>query len=215
MKKTPTKQQIDRLFDYDPKTGVFTRRGTKRIVGSISLSGYLIIRVGDRTHLAHRMAWMAYYGEAPASNIHHVNGNRADNRIANLRLTQPKQTKGPSVSNSGVRGVSFHTTGKWRASVTLNGRLHHLGVFSSIAEAASHVASVRATGIVPEKKPRANDSGHRGVYWYKPTKKWCAMLRIKGKLLNLGVYKDKEEAAKRVQYAIANPEAILIEKGIK
>jgi hypothetical protein len=215
MTKLPTPKEIAEAYDYDPKTGVFTRRGTKIVAGSLSLPGHIIIRVGDRMHLAHRLAWATYYGEAPTTNLHHINGNRADNRIANLRLTQPKPRKVPKVSSSGVRGVHYHTTGKWQASVRIKGQLCYLGLFDTIAEASSRVEGALASGIAPVKRTRTNPSGIKGVYWNKPTKKWLVMLKINGKLLNLGVYKDKEDAVRRVEYARENPEAILIEKGLK
>jgi hypothetical protein len=211
----PTAEEINRFLDYDPTTGVFTRRGTKMVAGSITRQGHLIIRVGDRVYLAHRLAWIALYGEEPSRSIKHKNGNRADNRASNLRLTNPKLTKTPRVSNSGVRGVYYHFTGKWQASVTINGRRHYLGLFPTIAEASSTVERVRAAGVVPSKKPKANASGYVGVYWVKSAQNWCAQAYIGRKRFNLGRFTDKEEAARRVQYARENPDAILIEKGYK
>jgi len=78
----------------------------------------------------------------------HINRNRLDNRKANLRIVDPAgQAQNHSArrgSTSPFRGVSWHSvTGKWQARVGLDGRQHHLGVFSTEEEAARIAALFR------------------------------------------------------------------------
>lgn len=80
---------------YDPDTGVFTRLKTDNpnpaavvggVAGHVQPHGYRHIRVGDHRYLAHRLAWFYVYGVWPADEIDHINRDRDDNRISNLRL---------------------------------------------------------------------------------------------------------------------------------
>jgi len=83
---------------------------------------------------------MYVYGVWP-SLIDHVNGMRADNRLANLRLAtsgQNAQNKhGLQLSNtSGYRGVSwFPSRTKWVVKINVNGKQHHLGYYDDIVDA--------------------------------------------------------------------------------
>lgn len=83
---------------YDPITGFFhwsvTRAPRCRYgarAGSLNRYGYLEIKVHGRRYMAHRLVWLLKYGLTPAPEIDHINGNRADNRICNLRLATRKQ----------------------------------------------------------------------------------------------------------------------------
>lgn len=46
------------------------------------------------------------------------------------------------------------------------------------------------------RRPRRNGSGYRGVYWYPRYRKWNAMIRVKGRIHNLGYFQSRVEAAK-------------------
>jgi hypothetical protein len=82
-----TADEVRRQVSYDPLTGRFARltSGTKPISEKPNGSGYLRIRINGVSYKAHRIAWLHHYGEWPANTIDHINGNRADNRIVNLR----------------------------------------------------------------------------------------------------------------------------------
>jgi hypothetical protein len=69
----------------DPQTGNIDK--ITRNVGSLSSKGYVHLRVGDSFFYAHRLIWEYVHGPIPVGmSIDHINGNRADNRISNLRL---------------------------------------------------------------------------------------------------------------------------------
>lgn len=141
------------LLRYDESTGEFTwivgqRTGMK--AGCIVSTGYIKINIDKVTYLAHRLAWLYMHGEWPKHHIDHRNGNGSDNRFLNLRdgsqqfNTQNKR-RAQSNSTTGILGVSFHHTGKYRARVGLNGKEIHLGVFDTIEEAqAAHLRGKRA-----------------------------------------------------------------------
>jgi hypothetical protein len=94
---TTTKQDklaAERLRErlrYDGGTGVFTRRvgsGHARageIAGSVHSTGYVRIGIDGGKYTAHRLAWLYVHGVWPSDQIDHINRNRSDNRIANLR----------------------------------------------------------------------------------------------------------------------------------
>lgn len=74
-----TKEYVRRVLDYNPSTGVITRKiGGPRtrvgaVVGCITRKGYLSLKLGRKTHLAHRIAWFHYYGEWPLDQLDHIN----------------------------------------------------------------------------------------------------------------------------------------------
>ena len=126
---------------YHPETGTFERKKGKRIGKSLTKNGYKLICVKHKQLYAHRLAWFYVNGDWPSSLVDHINGNRADNRIHNLRLATKAQNAVNSKvvrSSSGRRGVYIQSnTRKYRVRLTLNGKRNvHIGYFSSKEEAA-------------------------------------------------------------------------------
>ena len=145
-------ERLRELFNYDPATGVFTRKvsaggvraGT--IAGCKNADGYLVIRVDGALYYAHRLAWVYVHGTAPV-HIDHVDTDKSNNRISNLREATPLQNNwnvGRNRRNtSGYKGVSFHRqSGKWVARIKLSGKYASLGLFSTPQEA--HAAYIDA-----------------------------------------------------------------------
>ena len=141
-----TQDRLKELFDFNSDTGVFTRTGRQKkcnvgdIAGCIAKNGYITISVDSKRYYAHRLAWMYVFGFIPEQ-IDHVNRNRADNRICNLRPANHslnesnKQTKSGCASK--YRGVSIHKrTGMWRARIKKDKKEIHLGLFHSEIDAA-------------------------------------------------------------------------------
>ena len=140
-------------LSYDPLTGLFTwikqlgRAKKGNIAGTINSNGYVQIRLNGKIYLAHRLAWLYVHGEMPVSILDHINMDKKDNRIANLRLATKSQnsqnTLISAANTSGYKGVSWSEPAKkWRANIKLNQKSKHLGVFDSKEEA--HIAYRKA-----------------------------------------------------------------------
>jgi hypothetical protein len=149
-----TAEKVREALDYDPETGVFLwkvdrcarGKGVRMRAGSLAggptACGYWRVFIG-RNYQAHRLAWLYVYGEWPSREIDHIDGDRRNNRIANLRLATSLQNKGNmkrrADNSSGFKGVIFcKFTGRWRSRIRHNGRVHCLGRHST--PEAAHVA---------------------------------------------------------------------------
>ena len=145
MKHTPNfdAAYLKNFFDYDPFTGRFARKFAwgSQIAGSepggLSPQGYWQIGVKSRTYPAHRLAWLYVYGSWPDSLIDHINCNKLDNRIGNLRLSCYSKNA-QNLPSSRVRGVSNKRNKKqkpWVAYISVQGTRLHLGCFATFDEA--------------------------------------------------------------------------------
>ena len=144
-----TAEYLRSVLHYAQETGIFTWKvSTSRrvkagyIAGSLDGGGYLSIKVCSRPYLAHRLAWLYTYGEWPKDQIDHINRNRSDNRISNLRDVSHKQNgqnaSKPSNNTSGHPGVYWHKRdSKWVAQIRHNYKQINLGCFTNIEEAVS------------------------------------------------------------------------------
>lgn len=146
---------------YDPKTGVFTRAKRTAQCHQVgdradlpaygNLFGYRTIGLQGDKHLAHRVAWAHFYGEWPGKMIDHINGDKGDNRIANLRdvsaQTNLQNRRNCMPSNvSGLLGAVWNPPTKtWRARIQIGKKFIQLGMFDTALEA--HNAYVQAKRI--------------------------------------------------------------------
>jgi len=94
--------------------------------------GYLSGKVFNKSHLAHRVVWAIFFGAWPSQHIDHINGDRLDNRIKNLRdVSQAENNRNLSLSKintSGFTGVYWCARDKWWVSkIKVSGRDRFLG----------------------------------------------------------------------------------------
>jgi hypothetical protein len=142
---------VDRLREvlaYDIKTGAFTwlvSSATKKVgsvAGGVKKTGYRFIQIDGRQYREHRLAWL-YVNEAwPKNHIDHIDGNRANNKISNLRdvddSTNSQNQRASQCSNksTGILGVCFHKTKKkFHAQIKRHGKRIHLGYFDNAQDA--------------------------------------------------------------------------------
>ena len=150
-----TSNHLKTILSYCPETGVFTWLVTRRshagkvkpgaIATNVSVHGYARIGIDGERYPAHRLAWLYVYGRWPTKQIDHINRNRLDNRIVNLREAtdaENRQNMSLSVTNkSGVKGVSWDKQRKkWYAKITHNYKQISLGMFDDIKDAANAYA---------------------------------------------------------------------------
>lgn len=135
-----SQERLQELFHYDENTGIFVRRNTGRITGTIQ-NGYYKIKIESRMYYAHRLAWLYVTGEYPEKQIDHINRNSLDNRFINLRLATAAQNKQNSTRNaansSGFKGVSWNNKlKKWKSMIRLPPVHFYIGDFENIVDAA-------------------------------------------------------------------------------
>lgn len=147
MIKTPSdsiSELIRQHVGYVPETGalIWKKRNGNRVAlggnaAKLRPHGYLEVSFAYKRYLAHRVAWFLFYGTWPLIDIDHINRNRTDNRIANLRLsTRPQNSANrPPLREGLFKGVRLNQ-GKWCAQIRVNYRQIHLGCFETAAAAA-------------------------------------------------------------------------------
>lgn len=99
--------------------------------------GYRKGLIFRKTYQAHRIAFTIFHGRQPAEYIDHINGDKADNRIINLREVtlseNSKNQKRSSTNTSGFQGVHWNTNmRKWQVYIRSQNVRHHLGFFVSL-----------------------------------------------------------------------------------
>jgi len=105
----------------------------KGAIGYQCKTGYVVMKFMKRTITVHRIIFLYHHGYLPKY-IDHINGDKADNRIENLRDVTHCQNmmniKKYSLNTSGYKGVSFHKRSqKWVAQIKFNKKHLYLGLF--------------------------------------------------------------------------------------
>ena len=157
LKPLPSADRLRELLDYAPDTGTLRWKMTnsnRAPAGSIageapSGHGYRQIGIDGDRYRTHRVIWKLMTGRDPVAEIDHVDGDRSNNRWANLREASHSENgcnKPPPRSNtSGFKGVYFDRfAGRWKAQIKFAGRRRHLGRFDTPEEAHAAYRSAAA-----------------------------------------------------------------------
>jgi hypothetical protein len=157
-KQLPSAEYLRQCFDYNQNCGaliwkprprshfktdtahkIVNARLAGKSAGMLTKHGYLQVGIDRQTFFSHRIIFTIVHGYCP-DYIDHINGDRSDNSITNLREVTHAQnlqnTKLPSDNTSGVIGVYFSATrGKWCAQIKVNGKRLTLGRFDNKSDA--------------------------------------------------------------------------------
>ncbi len=127
---------ISDSLSYDRTTGIFYRKlknGETRKTGTLRKDGYLQCTINKKCYLLHRLAWLFETGRFPENQIDHINRNKKDNRISNLRDVTNSENHFNMPNTKGY--YYFKRTKKWVAQIKVNGNCKGLGYFNTEEEA--------------------------------------------------------------------------------
>ena len=145
-KKELTQKRLKEVLDYNSNTGEFFwkesmgNRGAGAPAGSINSCGYRLISIDCRRLPGHQWAWLYVYGYFPENEIDHINRNRLDNRIENLREASRSCNRRnscvPRNCTTGVKGVGWDKwSGKWAARIYDQQKNIRIGRYKDFSEA--------------------------------------------------------------------------------
>jgi hypothetical protein len=151
-KPLPSVEIVRAALDYDPNTGRLTwryrhdcppewnARFSGAEAGSPHSKGYIRIMLDGERYFAHRLAWCHAYGEDPHNDLDHINRNKTDNRIANLRkATDYENMSNRSAPNKDGRtsylGVDQMPDGLFRAQIRFYDNRFYIGRFDTAKDA--------------------------------------------------------------------------------
>lgn len=142
MRAFHTYQEVSDLLNYNAETGEFHWRNSRKGVtagekaGTIGYHGYRIICIHPTTYRACRLAWLLMHKRWLAYCIDHINHNKTDDRLLNLREATHQQNL-MNQSRKRLKGVSkAKKEGRWRAYITVNYAYIALGIYDTPEQAA-------------------------------------------------------------------------------
>jgi hypothetical protein len=143
-----TADRAREVFSYDAETGVITRKvdGLKSKKGDVvsgagNSRGYKRASLDGERFYLHRLVWLLHYGHWPKQEIDHIDGDRSNNAIKNLRdvshSVNMHNLKSPMSRNkAGYLGVSPASwCDRYQATIFVDGRHNHLGYFDDPKDA--------------------------------------------------------------------------------
>lgn len=167
-RQLPAPEMVRQLLAYEPDTGKlywrerpvsrFEARGRyprehgakvwnarwagREAFTATAKEGYKVGAIDFCTMRAHRVIWALVHGAWPPEQVDHINGDRSDNRLANLRLVSDQQNKMNAKRRadnpSGVTGVYWWPQSrKWRVQIRARGSRRHVGMFDTFEQAVA------------------------------------------------------------------------------
>lgn len=148
-----TQELVRELFSYEDGIFVWKKQLSYRgkigkKAGSLSNTGYIQIGIKNMDYLLHRLVFLYHHGYMPKY-IDHIDGNKLNNRIENLRECTNQQnsfnSKISKNNTSGIKGISWDKSrNKWQAKCMIDGKTIHIGRFSDIKQAENALKSARS-----------------------------------------------------------------------
>lgn len=139
-------EELKKIVEYNPDTGVFIR--DNREIGGKTFQGYLTASIKGNRFLLHRLAFLYMLGNLPSGQVDHVNGDRTDNRWANLRLVTRQQNmfnKRANLNrNLDMKNVYWMPHLKrYRVKMKINKITKHFGYFDNLEQAIERAKEVQ------------------------------------------------------------------------
>ncbi len=143
-------EELRRFLHYDPETGEMSwklspshavKSGAK-IGSGLHSKGYRKVSFQGKTYMYHRVAWALHYGNWPETILDHINGDKTDNRLANLRTSNPYENGKNKVCHRSGKLFGVHKLrGKFVASLRdyKKNKVVHIGCFQTQEEASAAV----------------------------------------------------------------------------
>jgi hypothetical protein len=107
--------------------------------GSVDADGYLVVGFTEGRYPVHKIVWAMHHGQLPDL-VDHINGDRQDNRIENLRAVTKRENnfnkRVRSDNSTGITGVRWHSQRKkWNARIKVDGVDRSLGMYKEMRDA--------------------------------------------------------------------------------
>ena len=139
------KDEMLHYFNYFPESGIFTHKNprAKKMVGSVAgtltNNGYIRLSIKGKQFSASRVAWVVSVGQIPKDmDIDHIDRNRSNNRLSNLRLATASENRNnatPKFGETQDRYFTLHKSGRWQVVV----KKKYLGLCATQEEARAKV----------------------------------------------------------------------------
>ncbi len=147
---------LRKLFKYNKRTGVLSWRKRDRNLTGVEAGGidrrigYRRVNIKHRLYLAHRIILAIVNGSWPSEQVDHINGNRSDNRLSNLRtVSRDENLLNKSMysnNKTGVTGVNWHKQHrKWYVGIRANKKSKFVGLFDDLPSAIAARKSAERT----------------------------------------------------------------------
>lgn len=140
-----------RHFKDERSYATTNSRFAGQAAGAVTRWGYVYVQLGSERIHAHRIIWAINTGAWPSRFLDHINGDKADNRIANLREADRSQNganRPVSPKNKvGLKGVCPHGR-RFRAQIKTREKVIYLGMFDTpeLAHEAYAAAAIKHHG---------------------------------------------------------------------